>query len=225
VGLLPENKTCHPERSALGPHRADRRRWGRRSEGPALSSPQPRRKHIRSRQRLRASIRGYCLPQQQIPMQRHSSRPDEPQPPPQPLDSNGKTPTREAESPADRLFPFPPRGSRGLMGARPASHSSRLLGPQGQETRWSRRKSLRIEIDTSTHPTTTLTIPSNRSKSLGIKLLPEDIRSTYQIEERHHACAILKLDSAAMSSNRPSKALNYAHPPLWRDATCDWRVM
>jgi hypothetical protein len=29
---------------------------------------------------------------------------------------------------------------------------------------------------------------------LGIQLLPEDIRNTYQIEERHHACAILKLD-------------------------------
>jgi hypothetical protein len=32
---------------------------------------------------------------------------------------------------------------------------------------------------------------------LGIRLLPEDVRATYQIEERHHACAILKLDFPA----------------------------
>jgi hypothetical protein len=32
---------------------------------------------------------------------------------------------------------------------------------------------------------------------LGIQLLPEDIRATYQIEERHHACATLKLDFPA----------------------------
>lgn len=29
---------------------------------------------------------------------------------------------------------------------------------------------------------------------MGIELLPEDIRGSYQIEERHHACAILKTD-------------------------------
>lgn len=32
---------------------------------------------------------------------------------------------------------------------------------------------------------------------LGIELLPEDIRRTYQIEERHHACAILQQDFPA----------------------------
>jgi len=29
---------------------------------------------------------------------------------------------------------------------------------------------------------------------VGINLLPEDVRTTYQIEERHHACSILKSD-------------------------------
>ncbi len=29
---------------------------------------------------------------------------------------------------------------------------------------------------------------------MGINLLPQEIRDTYQIEERHHACAILKTD-------------------------------
>jgi hypothetical protein len=31
-------------------------------------------------------------------------------------------------------------------------------------------------------------------RPLGTNLLPEDIRETYQAEERHHACAILKTD-------------------------------
>jgi hypothetical protein len=29
---------------------------------------------------------------------------------------------------------------------------------------------------------------------LGKNLLPDDIRATYQVEERHHACSILKTD-------------------------------
>jgi hypothetical protein len=32
---------------------------------------------------------------------------------------------------------------------------------------------------------------------VGKELLPEDIRSTYQVEERHHACSILKADFPA----------------------------
>ena len=37
LARLPLPFLCHPKRSALGPRRADRHRWGRRSEGPALS--------------------------------------------------------------------------------------------------------------------------------------------------------------------------------------------
>ena len=48
---------------------------------------------------------------------------------------------------------------------------------------------VRIDIDTSIRPIRTSTIPDNRGLPLGIQLLPEDIRATYQIEERHHARA------------------------------------
>ena len=34
----------------------------------------------------------------------------------------------------------------------------------------------------------------NRGSPLSIDLLPRDIRASYQIDERHHACAILKID-------------------------------
>jgi len=50
------------------------------------------------------------------------------------------------------------------------------------------------EVGTFIRPVTASTIRVRRGIRLGIKLLPEDIRDTYQIEERHHACAILKHD-------------------------------
>src|SRR5580704_17443510 len=38
------------------------------------------------------------------------------------------------------------------------------------------------------------TIESDGGHALGKDLLPADIRRTYQVEERHHACSILKTD-------------------------------
>jgi hypothetical protein len=54
-----------------------------------------------------------------------------------------------------------------------------------------------IELVTFAAPFPPIQSSLTRSIGLGIHLLPEDIRATYQIEERHHACAILKLDFPA----------------------------
>jgi len=67
----------------------------------------------------------------------------------------------------------------------------------GQRWQSAERPTPSIQLGTFAAPVMRLQSSLIRSFNLGIRLLPEDIRATYQIEERHHACAILKLDFPA----------------------------